>query len=131
MGQQQLLLLAAGTIIVAVAVVVGIQLSSSSAVQANRDAVTLHLVTLSAMAQNHYNRPQSMGGGGETFKNFIIPAKMLANEHGKYEHTQTGHDADHIHFTGTGIETGENPKKGPIQIEIRITEDATTFKTLN
>ena len=130
MGQQQLLLIALGVIVVGIAVVIGIQLMGSSAVQANRDALSLHLATLGAMAQKHYNNPRTFGGGGETFANFIIPPAMAETEHGTYEHTQTEHGTDHIHFTGTGIEKGDEGNE-PISIEIRITEFEFTWTTLN
>ncbi len=130
MGQQQLLLIALGVILVGLAVVLGIHLMSASAIDANRDAVSFHLVTLGSMAQKHYSRPGSFGGGGETFANFIIPESMVETEHGTFEHTQTEHSTDHIHFTGTGIETGDDGTN-PIQIEIKITEFDFTWEKKN
>ena len=65
MGQQQLLLIVLGVIVVGIAVVVGINLFNASAVSANRDGVVSDLNNLGAMAQQHYKKPASMGGGGQ------------------------------------------------------------------
>lgn len=50
MGQQQLLLLVLGAIIVGVAIVVGVNMFSTSAVNANRDAVLQDCMTLATRA---------------------------------------------------------------------------------
>ena len=48
MGQQQLLLIILGVIIVGIAVAVGITMFQDNAISANRDAVTNDLVQLAA-----------------------------------------------------------------------------------
>ena len=63
MGQQQLLLIILGVIVVGIAVAVGITMFSDNAISANRDAVTNDLVNLASRAQQYYRRPASMGGG--------------------------------------------------------------------
>ena len=70
MGQQQLLLLILGVIIVGIAVAIGINMFSSSAVDANRDQVVATLVHLCSKAQQHYKKPTSMGGGNNNFDGF-------------------------------------------------------------
>jgi Tfp pilus assembly protein PilE len=67
MGQQQLLLIILGVIVVGIAVAVGITMFTDNAVSANRDAVTNDLVNLASRAQQHYRRPASMGGGEGAF----------------------------------------------------------------
>ena len=67
MGQQQLLLIVLGVIVVGIAVVVGINLFNANATSANRDGVISDLNNLSAMGQQYYKKPTSMGGGGNTF----------------------------------------------------------------
>ena len=51
MGQQQLLLIILGVVVVGIAVVVGITMFQDNAISANRDAVTNDLVSLGARAQ--------------------------------------------------------------------------------
>jgi hypothetical protein len=67
MGQQQLLLIILGVIVVGIAVAVGITMFSDSAINANRDAMVNDLVNLASRAQQFYRRPSSLGGGGNSF----------------------------------------------------------------
>ena len=62
MGQQQLLLIILGVIVVGIAVAVGITMFQDNAISANRDAVTNDLVNLAARAQQYYRRPTALGG---------------------------------------------------------------------
>jgi hypothetical protein len=67
MGQQQLLLIILGLIIIGVAVVVGIGMFQDNAVDHNRALVIADLKTLASKAQHYYSRPQTMGGGNNSF----------------------------------------------------------------
>ena len=101
MGQQQLLLIVLGVIVVGIAVVVGINLFSANAVSANRDGVIADLNNLGAMAQQYYRKPTSMGGGGNTFTGLTIPTKTDTTPNGTYAATVA---AQSITLTGTGTE---------------------------
>jgi hypothetical protein len=72
MGQQQLLLILLGVVVVGIAVVVGITMFQDNAISANRDAVTNDLVALGARAQQYYRRPIPMGGGGVSFEGLTM-----------------------------------------------------------
>ncbi len=63
MGQQQLLLIILGVIIVGLAIAVGITMFRDNAVSTNRDAIANDLMHLAAKARHFYKRPTSMGGG--------------------------------------------------------------------
>jgi len=130
MGQQQLLLIALGTIVVGIAVVVGINQFSTSADQANKDAVISDLIHLSSIARAHYRRPVAFGGGGNSFTNFRFPTAIDTTENGTIKHIQQGHNPDHIHFEATGTATGEDGIN-PIRIEARITIDEIKFNKRN
>ncbi len=67
MGQQQLLLIILGVIVVGIAVAVGITMFKDNAISANRDAVVNDLVNLAARAQQYYRRPTDLGGGQGKF----------------------------------------------------------------
>ena len=67
MGQQQLLLIVLGVIIVGVAVVVGINLFNANAETSTQDSIVSQGTNLGAMAQQYYKKPTSMGGGGNSF----------------------------------------------------------------
>ncbi|MBN1540781.1 hypothetical protein JW992_01455 [candidate division KSB1 bacterium] len=65
MGQQQLLLLVLGAIIVGLAIVVGINLFGQGAVKANEDAVRQDILSMMARAEEWYRKPVMMGGAGK------------------------------------------------------------------
>ena len=67
MGQQQLLLIVLGTIIVGVAVVVGINMFTTGAVNSERDALILDINTVAASAASYWRKPAALGGGARSF----------------------------------------------------------------
>ncbi len=69
MGQQQLLLIVLGVIIVGIAVVVGINLFNASAESSAKDSLISEGTNLGALAQQFYKKPVEMGGGGNSFNN--------------------------------------------------------------
>ncbi len=77
MGQQQLLLIILGVIIVGIAVAVGITMFQDNAVDQNRSAVIADLTTLSAKAQQYYAKPTTLGGGGNSFVGLTADATGL------------------------------------------------------
>jgi hypothetical protein len=74
MGQQQLLLIILGVIIVGVAIAVGISMFSGQSIAANRDAIITDLATLGADAYQFKIRPSTMGGGSGTYSGYTIQA---------------------------------------------------------
>ncbi|MFC1724736.1 hypothetical protein ACFL4T_03850 [candidate division KSB1 bacterium] len=109
MGQQQLLLIVLGVIIVGIAVVVGIQMFGSSAASANYDAVVNDLTTFGANAQGWFKKPTSMGGGGRSFA--AVTATVIgiptsgSNTNGAY--TIESVDPDYFVLQGVGVEDGD------------------------
>lgn len=105
MGQQQLLLIVLGVIIVGIAVVVGINVFNVSSSNSNRDAVIADLTTLAAMSQQYYRKPIAMGGGGNTFTGWTIPLSLETTANGSYSEAVT---ATTVTLTGTGNEIGND-----------------------
>mgnify|MGYP000224059278 CR=1 FL=1 len=105
MGQQQLLLIVIGVIIVGIAIVVGIQLASTSAQNANRDAVIADLNNIGMYAQEYYRKPSSMGGGGNSFTGWTIPPSLTKTGNGTYTATV---GATVVTIVGTGNEKGND-----------------------
>jgi hypothetical protein len=107
MGQQQLLLIILGVIIVGIAIAVGITMFSAGSVQSNKDAIINDLNNLAANAYQHRIRPASMGGGGGAYdaslngQAYTIPTKLLTNENASYVATVGGADA--ITFVATSV----------------------------
>jgi len=67
MGQQQLLLIVLGTIIVGVAVVVGINMFTTGAINAERDALLQDVNNVASTAASYWRKPAALGGGNRTF----------------------------------------------------------------
>ena len=97
MGQQQLLLIILGVIIVGIAIAVGLSLFSAQSVQSNHDAIINDLNNIAANAYQHYIRPASMGGGANSYDGtgatgaaaYTIPSRMQTNENGTYSPVNT------------------------------------------
>lgn len=99
MGQQQLLLIILGVIIVGIAIAVGISMFSSGTVQANKDAIINDLNNLAANGYQYRIRPTTMGGGGGSYSGYTIPSKLASNENAAY--TVGSISASSMTFTGT------------------------------
>ncbi|HUN64731.1 MAG TPA: hypothetical protein VMW43_01415 [Bacteroidota bacterium] len=84
MGQQQLLLIILGVIIVGVAIAVGIAQFGAHSAASNKDGVTSSLINVAANAYQFKIRPSTMGGGGGTYTGYTIPNKMKTDDNGSY-----------------------------------------------
>ena len=126
MGQQQLLLIVLGVIIVGIAVVVGINVFTASASQANTDAVIADLTNLAAMSQQHYRKPVALGGGGNTFTGWIIPAQLDTTGNGTYTATVA---PTIVTLIGNGTEKGT--KSGTVKVTMVVGANAITSTTIN
>ena len=84
MGQQQLLLIILGVIIVGIAIAVGVAQFGAHSTQANKDGVTSSLVNIAANAYQFKIRPTTMGGGGGTYTSYGVPSKMAQDDNGTY-----------------------------------------------
>jgi len=109
MGQQQLLLIVLGVIVVGIAVVVGINLFNANAVSSNRDGVVSDLNNLGAMAQQFYKKPTSMGGGGNLFTGWTLPAELDTTANGIYVANPIGPQS--VTINGYGTELAPNGSK--------------------
>ena len=89
MGQQQLLLIILGVIIVGIAIAVGLSLFSAQSIQANKDAIINDLNNIAAHAYQFKIRPSSMGGGQGSYSGYNIPSKMATNENATYSVSAT------------------------------------------
>ena len=104
MGQQQLLLIILGVIVVGIAVAVGITLFSDNSVSSDRDAMGTDMLHLAAKARHYYGRPTSMGGGGHSFSGLtmarMVTSNFSNNANGRYEIISVASDS--VVFLGTG-----------------------------
>lgn len=137
MGQQQLLLIILGVIIVGIAIAVGITMFADNAVSSNRDAITTDLMHLAAKAKHYYKRPSSMGGGGHNFTGLTADAAGMAklvttsfsdNSNATYSIVTAG-DGTTVVFRGVGkvqLENGSFPT-----LECIVTQSSHSIAILN
>ncbi len=97
MGQQQMMTVILVTIVVGLAAAVAMSTFGSQAEQANLDAVRVDLQNMASQMQSYFQKPQQLGGGGNsftgvTFYNFNFAADtinaagtMAQNENGIYQ----------------------------------------------
>ena len=108
MGQQQLLLIILGVIIVGIAIAVGITMFSSSSVQSNKDAIINDLNNLAANAYQFRIRPTTMGGGGGSYtggNGFAIPTKLASDDNGTYTKSNAAQAVTFVGTSGQGYGT--------------------------
>ncbi|MCB9511189.1 MAG: hypothetical protein H6695_13440 [Deferribacteres bacterium] len=132
MGQQQLLLLALSTIIVGLAIVMGINMFGENAAQSNLDAVTNDVLTIASRAQGWYRKPAQMGGGGRSFSGLSgNPALELnfpdSTENGSY--LLSSPTDSNIVITGTGVED-INGNGSPLSVQVTVYADRVTAATI-
>lgn len=134
MGQQQLLLIVLGIIIVGIAIAVGVNMFQSSAVDTNRQAMISDLANLASKAQRYYRTPDQLGGGSQDFQGFYLHPVDTGNANGSYSVTTTApsgasfvagamdtvsSSASTIYVVGCGKEQGDdgsNPVKAYVTV---------------
>ena len=109
MGQQQLLLIVLGVIIVGIAVVAGISMFTSGAAQANLEGVISDMTNFRSNAQGWFRKPAQLGGGAQSFidvtmANIGAPA---STDNGAYSITGTP-TAESFVLEGLGTEDGDD-----------------------
>ncbi len=104
MGQQQLLLIVLGLIIVGLAVVVSINVFVANAEESAKDSIISDSITLGAMAQQYFRKPRAMGGGSISFTDWTIPHSLDTTDHGIYTISRAG-DARDVQITGVPYES--------------------------
>lgn len=98
MGQQQLLLIALGVIIVGIAVIAGLIFFEQASNENKKNQIINECSTLATMAQKYFRLPTAMGGGGRSFVGWQIPALLDTTDSGVYKITSI--DANGLVITG-------------------------------
>ena len=110
MGQQQLLLIILGIIIVGVAIALSIQLFRANAIDRKREILVNESQNIASIALSYYKKPKMMGGGGRTFTGWTIPSQLVSTVNGTYT-AQVLTDSTIITGTGTEVVTGSDSIK--------------------
>lgn len=115
MGQQQLLLILLGILVVGIAIFVGINLFRANAIETKRNNVVDELVTLATIAQQYYMKPLSWGGGSHKFIGWSIPSDLVTTANGHYTSTVF---TDSVVIIGVGNEIVTN--NDSIKVKIKV-----------
>ncbi|MCX7985297.1 MAG: hypothetical protein N3A63_10410, partial [Bacteroidetes bacterium] len=86
MGQQQLLIVILGLLIVGIAIALGVAMFKSNAEESCRSAIIDDLLFFANQARAYYWKPTSLGGGGKSFSgiNLSSLANFSNNENAHY-----------------------------------------------
>lgn len=123
MGQQQLLLILLGILLVGVAIFVGINLFRANAIESKRANVTNELVNLASLAQQYYMKPKALGGGARSFTGWQVPDELVTTANGHFTATVF---ADSVVILGIGNEVVTNNDSIKVQLTVR----PTSFRTV-
>ncbi|MEO8232298.1 MAG: hypothetical protein ABI638_08440 [Ignavibacteriota bacterium] len=118
MGQQQLLLIVLGVIIVGIAVVMGILLFRQNSIDGKRDLLINEGMTVASNAKEYFFKPYGYGGGGNSFTGWQIPSQMLSSANGTY--TATVSTAS-VEITGVGNELVSGTDN--VEVKFTVTKD--------
>ncbi len=109
MGNQQLLILALGVVLLAIAVAVGVTLFQDQAASSNRDELAVDLAQFGVRAQAFYRRPHALAGGEGSFGGLTMGklTSQTSTMNGTYslETDPAPQDAQEIKLIGIGTET--------------------------
>jgi hypothetical protein len=84
MGQQQLLFMVLGIIIVGIAVGFANRLLDTSVEDSNKDSIASELLHIGMLAPQYYNKPIEMGGGSKSYISWQIPSELDSTTSGTY-----------------------------------------------
>lgn len=126
MGQQQLLLVLLGIIVVGVAIAVSINLFRGHAIDRKREILINESHNIGSIAIAFYKKPRMMGGGGKRFTGWTIPSSLVATVNGSYT-AQVSPDNIVIIGTGTEVVTDNDS----IKVQTVVTADAINSIIIN
>ena len=123
MGQQQILLIILGIVVIAIAVAVGISLFRAHAISSKRDILVNETIDMAAQAIGYYKRTREFGGGGKSFIGWQIPPQLQNTINGSYVINAINKDEVVIIATGTEVVTGND------SIQVKTTVSPDNYKT--
>ncbi len=127
MGQQQLLLIVLGVIIVGIAVITGLNLFKANSIESRRNHIISECYTLASMAQKYYLIPSSLGGGSNSFVGWRIPPLLDTTAEGVY--TIISASAQEIKISG--VEKAPSSDQDTIKVVISADRDNYSISTGN
>ncbi|HMU42055.1 MAG TPA: hypothetical protein PKA80_02035 [Ignavibacteriaceae bacterium] len=126
MGQQQLLLIVVGLIVVAIAVAFAITLFRQHAADTKRDIVMNECMNLGNMAMTFYEKPKTFGGGGFSFEGWDIPDQLATTSSGYYVASV---EASKVIIIGTGNDVVNDDDS--VKVQTTVEPNSVTSEILN
>ncbi|MBK6913663.1 MAG: hypothetical protein IPJ03_10375 [Ignavibacteriales bacterium] len=126
MGQQQLLLIVIGLIVVAIAIAFAITLFRQNAADTKRDIVMTECMNLGNMAMTFYEKPKTFGGGGFSFEGWDIPDQLTATSSGYYTASV---EASKVIIIGTGNDVVNDDDS--VKVQTTVEPNSVTSEILN
>ena len=127
MGQQQILLIVLGLIIIGIAVAISVALFRSNAIENKRDILIEETTSLGVMALQYYKKPVALGGGGTSFMDWEIPPQMNQTVNGNFMRSYVQPAEVRIVGTGSEVVTGIDS----IKVETYVTADTMYTVVIN
>lgn len=127
MGQQQILLIVLGLVVIAIAVAVGMSLFRAHAINSKRDILINETIDMAAQAIGYYKRTREFGGGGKSFIGWQIPPEVQNTVNGSYIIEQIDNQQLTILATGTEVVTGNDS----IQVRTTVNPDGYNIEVVH
>jgi hypothetical protein len=119
MGQQQLLLIVLGVLIVGIAVLLGIFIFRQNSIDQKRDLLINEGITVANNAREYFHKPVNYSGGGYSFDGWQIPSQMESSANGSYTAVV---NATSVEITGTGNEMVSGTDL--VEVQFIVTSDS-------
>jgi hypothetical protein len=119
MGQQQLLLIVLGALIVGIAVYGGLRMMDDINQSNDRDQLMSQMQYIVGEARKFAAKPTYLGGGEGSLTNFTAPQNMAITD--RYR-VYTGATATALTLTGFGTVTGDDGEN-PVNVVLTFTLD--------
>jgi hypothetical protein len=116
LGQQQLLLIVLGILIVGIAVIIGINVFRVNAIEQKRNYLISECMTLGSMAQQYWLKPATYGGGSRSYDSWTIPASLRSTSAGTYKIDTQEQNSITIIGIGNEVVTGNDTIKVSITV---------------
>ena len=115
MGQQQLLLIMLGVIIIGIALAVGLAMFNANAIEQKRNEIINECTLLASEAQLYYRKLKEHGGGSRSFAGWTVPPQYASTEVGSIVADVS---PTHVILTGTGNEVVTDSDSIKVQITV-------------
>jgi hypothetical protein len=127
MGQQQLLLIVLGVLIVGMSIYGGVRIMNDFNQDNDRDQLISQMLSIVSEARKFAARPTYLGGGEGTLTGFTPPQNMATTDRFRI---YSGSTDQVLTLTGFGIVTG-NDDRNPVNVVMTFTlDDNTTVSEL-